>query len=159
MFLGCSNWRPANYKSHSKCFIWTIDNLKKTVKKMDNPNQMQDMFWESSNYSGLFKKIFERYLIVLSTFPDPKPCFLHPPPPPQSSYPPPPSHVLALTVTLVTHLVSPSQKHKLVWPTCSLPSTTLSFGGSLILSWYKPLAKEMGFKIWSVDSASKTKSK
>ena len=24
-------------------------------KKMDNPSQMQDMFWESSNYSGLFK--------------------------------------------------------------------------------------------------------
>ena len=29
---------------------------KEDSKKIDNPSQMQDMFWESSNYSGLFKK-------------------------------------------------------------------------------------------------------
>ena len=33
-----------NFQSHLKCLIWTID----------NPNQMNDMFWESRNYSGWF---------------------------------------------------------------------------------------------------------
>ena len=39
-----------NFQSLQKCFMWTID----------NPNQMQTMFWESMNVSELLKKIFEK---------------------------------------------------------------------------------------------------
>ena len=39
-----------NFQSLQKCFMWTID----------NPNQMQTMFWESMNVSELLKMIFKK---------------------------------------------------------------------------------------------------